>query len=535
MNDVKRKELYELLMRQTEGDLDDDAKQILAKLLRNDSEAIYAYVEHCQIHTMLAWEHGVLPDSRFDEQSRRSDRSLVVSRKSSRANHWKILALAASILLLFSTGWVLWVQRSNRSTPIESFPSDWASREVVARLTKSLGARLSIDGSKRELQVGDPMRTGAYSVVDGFVEFKFHNGSEVIVEAPASFQISNTSRMSLRNGHLSARVPNSGIGFTVETPSAHVVDFGTEFAIEVGEDQTNEVHVFAGEVEVRPKSSTEPISASNELPRAIRLVSNQATRFSSSTSSPEGIDVDLDRFVRDLDEPTLPTNRAVRGFKPHSYFRMASSDDGKLLINKGKSRTSAQVHRGKMIRPPFAPGHSGVALRLDGPDSQAYALLPKFEPVKDGNLTVVAWVRAESRPRWASIAKNWSNESIGQFRLGLFDDKGDLEIQVRDFDGNAVYVREHQPFPLSEWQHVAFVVDDKSLTLYRNGAFVGSADCKGLTRTASTSLGIGVKLNDEGTGPALTDSGFWHGRIDELAILYQSLSAEQIRELFESK
>ena len=104
------------------------------------------------------------------------------------------------------------------------------------------------------------------------------------------------------------------------------------------------------------------------------------------------------------------------------------------LSRSRKFRLPPMNHRGKMIRPPFAPGYSGVALRLDGPDSHAYAMLPNFQAATEGKLTVVAWVRAESRHRWASIAKNWSTEGCGQFHFGLLDNEGDLEIRVHDIN-----------------------------------------------------------------------------------------------------
>lgn len=531
MTDENLKQLTELLLLQVDGPLDDVSKQRLHELLRNDREALQVYVEHCQIHTMLAWEYGALPAVRFEEQANANSPAIKV-RNWSTANQWKLFALAASIFLAVGATWTFWTYTSRQEPIVDRFPHDLDSREVIAKFVSSRGAHLLTADRKQESNVGDSIRTGEYSVVDGYVQLEFTNGVEVIIESPASFDIKNSMRMLLAYGQLSARVSEAGKGFTVETSSSDVVDHGTEFAVEVSADQSSEVHVFEGEVEVRPKSSRTTRPIARDQNNSVRLVSNQATRFNSSTSVPQGIDIDMERFVRDLTEPAPPPRLFVRGLKPVTYLRMVASVDGYSLEDRGSKKSGGTIYRNKMLRPPFGPGYLGSALRLDGPGSEAYAVLPHYPLATKNNLTVSVWVRAESRPSWASIATNWGRESSGQFQFGLFHEDGDLEVIVHDADGNEVQVREHIPLPLTQWHHVAFVVDGDSLTLYRNAVPVASAVCQGLSPAAPNVLGIGVKLNDEGTAPASSGPGFWHGRIDELAIFHSSLSPDQIRDLY---
>ena len=56
----------------------------------------------------------------------------------------------------------------------------------------------------------------------------------------------------------------------METPDAEVVDFGTEFAIEVVGERSSEVHVF-GEVEVRPKEQDASIYPTSGRDQATRI------------------------------------------------------------------------------------------------------------------------------------------------------------------------------------------------------------------------------------------------------------------------
>lgn len=534
MNKDPLNELTELLALQMDGTLNDASRERLRSLLRNHLDAQRIYIEHCQIHTMLAWENGGLPSTIIDELSGAKTPNIIRSRGWSITPSVRMLAMAASIIFVFSTAWIIWNRRSHFESTMARLPADWESREVIAKFTKNCGAHLLIEDGQCESKVDDAIRTGFYSVKEGFVQLDFINGVEVIIESPASFEIKSPLRLKLANGQLSARVSEAAHGFIVETSNSEIVDHGTEFAVDVDIDQSTEVHVFEGEVEVRPKSSaTSSTTATNEIIR-VKLVSNQATRLVSTTSVPQGIDIDTERFVRDLSEPLPLHSNIVRGFTPVTYFRMVVSPDGESLENKGVYKTPGQVYRNKMRRPPFGPGHIGSALRLGGPESEAYAVLPHYRPAKKNKLTVSAWVRADSRPNWASIAKSWSDETMGQFHLGLFNMDGDLEVRIHDSDGKTVELREETPFPLSTWQHIAFVVDDTTVTLYRNAVPVASAACHGVSTVAPKALGIGVKLNHDGTAPSTNDPGFWHGGIDELAIFHESFSTSQIQELYES-
>ena len=67
MSDEKYAELAGLLQTQLDGTIDKVTKQRLAELLRGDPAAQAYYVEFCQMHAMLAWEHGVLTEIEADD------------------------------------------------------------------------------------------------------------------------------------------------------------------------------------------------------------------------------------------------------------------------------------------------------------------------------------------------------------------------------------------------------------------------------------------------------------------------------------
>ena len=109
------------------------------------------------------------------------------------------------------------------------------------------------DGQPRK---GTELQAGMYRLGRGLLQLQFDGGVMVYVEAPARFDAVSNSRVLLHSGRLSAKVPPEGIGFTVETPEAEVVDLGTEFSVDV-EGGASEVHVFDGLVRVNPGASNQ--------------------------------------------------------------------------------------------------------------------------------------------------------------------------------------------------------------------------------------------------------------------------------------
>ena len=160
----------------------------------------------------------------------------------------------------------------------------------------------------------------------------------------------------------------------------------------------------------------------------------------------------------------------------------------------------------------WVAGRLGGALNFRGGPSNDYVFVTNY-PKSTTVLTVSAWVWAESRPAWATIAKNWPGANPSHFHFGLQDTAGDLSNYIRQ-NNTDFALREGSLFPLGIWQHVAFVLDANTERLYRNGVQVSSVPYSGsLPGPFAAPLGIGAKLLN---GGASADS-FWHGKLDEVA------------------
>jgi hypothetical protein len=154
----------------------------------------------------------------------------------------------------------------------------------------------------------------------------------------------------------------------------------------------------------------------------------------------------------------------------------------------------------------WAAGKVGLAFALGGPSQQTYASSATYPQADGDQLSVVAWVSAHSRPRWASIAKNWAGaEDWGHFHFGLYYDSGELEAHIQDSSRKEITVKDRVPLPLNTWHHVAFVADGSTLRLYRNGLEVDAAPYRELRKDSRIkALAIGTKLNLKGDAHALT-------------------------------
>jgi hypothetical protein len=389
-----------------------------------------------------------------------------------------------------------------------------------------VAASLELFGASSDFNNGSAVRTGSYQLDEGIVQIAFESGVQVVIEAPASFEIHSPELMILNEGRLAATVAPQGVGFTVETPDAEVVDYGTEFAIEVVGEQSSEVHVFKGEVEVHPKQQDTSIDP-------VRLVTNQATRIDHSTLIPLGISVDQQRFLRSLDEPEPTYSGNVRDLLPLAYYRMAVMDDGHTLKDAARGHeNTASVVKGDTRRQPFAPGRIGSSLRLNGPKAGGYAQISSGLELPTTEFTIMAWIRTQTLPRNAVLVSDMNPSGDETFRFGFVGDHGHLGLALAN-GKQFLQIVDSSPLPLEVWTHVAVVKTSEGLRLYRNGALVSSEPLNGFQARPHNPLSIGGIPKESEGKKRRHRSGFWHGRIDELAFFGSALTSEQIENLFQ--
>jgi hypothetical protein len=126
----------------------------------------------------------------------------------------------------------------------------------------------------------------------------FANGARVTVYGPARVETIGPAEARLLSGRLVAFVPPAARGFAVQTTAGRVVDLGTRFGVSTGAEDSAEVHVFEGKVEVTTRQQQLVQLIAGEAAAldpvrgvAARLPANEA-KFVMSAVQPAGEHLD---------------------------------------------------------------------------------------------------------------------------------------------------------------------------------------------------------------------------------------------------
>ena len=297
-------ELLALLDAHRDGHLTDEDRTRLTALLAEDpaARALYARVTLMQVCLEMETSGGqesavghavrdkqqvshAVRDKQPDECSGDPprDTSPAPRRKSvlnwaSRHPQGPAVAIAATVLIAALVAMGLtpvsqWIAGGDKNDATDRQPQDPTASEFVAILNSSQAAKW-LDGTEPRLK--DPrLQIGRrLAIASGLIEVKYYTGAKVVIEGPAEFVVGGNAVGNavpgvperhrgrslqddlansgyLKLGKLVARVEGENAqGFTIETPSARVEDFGTEFGVEVADNGASEVVVLSGEVDV---------------------------------------------------------------------------------------------------------------------------------------------------------------------------------------------------------------------------------------------------------------------------------------------
>lgn len=128
---------------------------------------------------------------------------------------------------------------------------------VVATLGKTL------DATWEKTPAGTRLIPGRHVLTGGYAQIDFHNGAQVLLEAPCDFSLTSADAMFLSEGILTGKVSPQARGFTINTRTMKLVDLGTEFGLSVASQGSTQTAVFNGIVQVTGQTSTQPLVVSS--------------------------------------------------------------------------------------------------------------------------------------------------------------------------------------------------------------------------------------------------------------------------------
>jgi len=419
--------------------------------------------------------------------------------------------------------------------------------------------------SDRPVKVNSRLFPGPLRLTKGYAEITFDEGSVIILEAPAHITLETENKAFLGVGKLTAKVSSYSQGFTINTPTVTMIDLGTEFGVEVKEDGTSDLHTFKGQVVLSTGYSGDPdkesqvveagfakrvLAGSNKI---VDITFNERA-FAKTTTPPPA---DKEAFIPDqiyAFEGLIGSAyiEAVRENKPVAYYRFDREGVGHRL---GIYFDSPEFEA-------FGPGNE--ALQLDYRRDGGMGLGERgrgdinIKPSANNGWSMVLWVRANviqkgnicyvalyTQSGEARFTRQLTMEENGRFAMLTFIIPTDLDVlqQIKsDKDLDYVTLISNTPAQAGRWHHLAVILaPDGHLELFIDGQpdVVTAPDGRLVDNETILSFFIGQSREDYHASQwRHHDGGFPDGSIlgavDEIAIYDRALSAEEIKNIYQS-
>jgi hypothetical protein len=97
--------------------------------------------------------------------------------------------------------------------------------------------------------VGAEFGPGTFLLQRGVATLGFHSGAEMVLEGPARIEVVSEMKVIFDYGNASFNVPESAVGFQIDTRYGDIVDHGTRFSLSLGEE-SDEARLAVNEGEV---------------------------------------------------------------------------------------------------------------------------------------------------------------------------------------------------------------------------------------------------------------------------------------------
>lgn len=517
----RNRRIEKLLVSIREDQVSDSDLLELREFLKEDPEAFEFYLEQNQVDNLLEDFFAGETSELFEEAARvggyRKHRLLP-----------KIAAVAA-ILIALAIGLFLWGQKSEEGS-LSGLKEEREGDETIPLVALHSTHQAALD---EEIALHDQVAEGVVELDDGIAQLIFKNGSKVVVEGRAGFEVIDEMTLALEGGKIWVFCPKEAHGFTVLTPGGRkIVDLGTKFGVEVHDDGATEVHVFKGGVEI-----------AGLLPESFVLSEGEACSWGESGHEFEEVPLRMDDFVSD-DE------LARRRFEAYQDLIAARED---LIVNYDFSRRKDRlVKNNARLRVGQSYAEVKGATRVGGRFLTSHAL--QFENRFDRlclevdpidhleGLSVGFWLKVDRLQTTYSTLLNARDCRPGALHFQLTH-RGVIKASI----GKTISVQtKPNAVELGKWQFVVISWDFQSLS--------ASFYCDGELVEIDHSMTHGVPIFDRSQlhlGPCHV--GLWSeshsvdavqvysppklqrsfkGRMDEVLLFNRALPAEEVAQIY---
>lgn len=555
-------------MKKIEGEISPEENARLYELLEQNQEALDIYVDLAILYSSLTRSGKISPAVKIEQdiaseqldhlllelsEAEKGAEPLIVddtydkpqdvvpkaefdssTRKISKTSIFSLVLSAAAILLM-----ALFIH----FTPVQT-------NSPVAILSRTIDAQWLDSSGTVHLQ-GD-LYPGPLHLTKGYAEIHTDNGSQIILQAPVELDLESDSQMLLRRGHITVRVSPGDSQYVVRTPTASIVDFGTEFGVYVSQSNETLTHVYEGEVELR--SGSNPLRFENVL----KLKKGQGGQ-----ADDEGRLSEKDRiwnlFVRSEEFEIKLTAAAGTPYQRWLSYSYQLRRDPDLVLyypfmKPDESATFAvnyALNTKEALNGSFG-GSSGISnftppSWVDGrwPDKAALifqrdqrnciSVAPSPELNLTREITLAAWVRCPESQKGGHIFSNRAEEQVN-YQFGCFSEEdpyyaGKLQfLRTGDAFSQLVYSSKHYRWT-SDWTFLAVTHDTHTVRFYINGQLYESIPFTSDQNPVPASLFIG---DVPATGGKTFGYAAFNGLMDELVILKRAMTAQEIQQMYQA-
>ena len=390
----------------------------------------------------------------------------------------------------------------------------WINRAPIGLIQDESGAVFTEGAGPKN----DKIEKKSYSLVSGMIAVELRNGVTMTVKGPAKFEVVDEFRIRLNSGSIRAIAPESGHGFTIETPDADIEDLGTEFGVSVdGNSGDSEVHVFDGRVDVKNRGKNDAIT-SLEIGESAKILDGQVNAGRS------GI---LNQFFTPADVGFARWNQsseAIRQDKDVVFYYGFNKRPGNDRILKDEANHGASIDgtiSGARWVSGRWPGKSALLFDQKG-DNVAINIpgeLPQF--------TFAAWIKLDRIDEPLTAIMNSIDWKPGSMHIQISRSLGTIKA--------GIYPKVHKDsigmrMPTGRWVLVVMAVDAEKRTA-RTWIDNKIAIDGYLRETPSITPGLSFLggFYSELGGEQSRD---FRGRIDEVVLWRRTLDEREIRQLY---
>lgn len=448
---------------------------------------------------------------------------------------WVISGAIAAFALLAS---LIWLRPTSETLVSPSATKEPVFHPAVAELVRAVGVEWASETNR--YSSGAVLTAGSLKLTRGLIELEFYQGARVVIEGPAEFELVSDMEARCLSGKIRVEVPPPAHGFKVLSPNLQVIDVGTSFGLEVRSDGQADIHVFQGEVKMASPSTpeaqqplTEGQSAQVSQSGEIRSVQLASTDF-----------VSLEEIEQQY---SAEMQQRYRAWQAHAS---RLKEDPSLLVYydfEGQRATPRTLANHAINAPTESHGTiigcqwtEGRWPGKDALDFKQFGDRVRFTmPGRFASLTCLAWVRVDGLSHSLNALLMSGKARAGEPQWQLRQ-TGSMLFGKRILDGwGSDHIEGYESIPvltpeqMGLWMHlgVAYDLTSRTVRYYLNGQEVSHEAIKSTLLVSLDAMEIGNWTPQ--IGQPIEPTRNFNGRLDEFAVFGRSLSAEEIRALYE--